>query len=478
MAFNQATPSLQMKEEMFKSQSGKMVEAMVGTFQVPEHRAQDSSYILSLDFIRLKSSNPNPGTPIIYLEGGPGSSCTWQARNEYFLESWLPYLEIADVILFDQRGTGRGTQRTLWGWEGDLPENALVDLEVTKAIYKEANQKALVALEERGVDLAGYTTKENATDIDEFRMALDLDKISLFGFSYGTHLGLAYIRYFGDHVENAVLIGTEGPNHNYKLPSTIDAQFYKIAQMVKEDPNVNQDVPDFMDLYRRVIKKLESKPAVFEMGKQPNGEPLLIKVGPVGLNTIIRIDIGDASDIPVFPRLLYTIDQGDYSVLEWFARKRFGGFGIFGMQKTMDMASGASKDRMMRVEKEEKSSFFGAYTNLSFTEVGWPNYDLGESYRLPIHSNVRTLFMSGTLDFNTPPYQAEEVRWGFPNSHHIIVKNAGHEQVARHPKAPETIVKFLNGDSVDDVALFYPKLKFIPVKGESMELWHPSLGDR
>ena len=113
-------------------------------------------------------------------------------------------------------------------------------------------------------------------------------------------------------------------------------------------------------------------------------------------------------------------------------------------------------------------------TYLMAEEV-WPTNDLGEAYRSNIHSNVRTLFLSGTLDFNTPPYQAEEIRWGFPNSNHIIVKNAGHEQVLSHPKASPSIIRFLQGENIDEVALAYPKLKFIPIVGESKEVYHPSL---
>lgn len=30
------------------------------------------------------------------------------------------------------------------------------------------------------------------------------------------------------------------------------------------------------------------------------------------------------------------------------------------------------------------------------------------------------LFISGTLDMNTPPHQAEEVRWGFRRSRHLV----------------------------------------------------------
>lgn len=54
----------------------------------------------------------------------------------------------------------------------------------------------------------------------------------------------------------------------------------------------------------------------------------------------------------------------------------------------------------------------------------------------------------GSLDSNTPPYQAEEVRWGFPNSVHLIVENAGHESMLPLADVQKAIVYFLKGVDV------------------------------
>ncbi len=143
----------------------------------------------------------------------------------------------------------------------------------------------------------------------------------------------------------------------------------------------------------------------------------------------------------------------------------------------MDAASGVSTSRLQRIEEERKKSLFKNVVNPRL-DLGWPSPDLGETFRAPLISSTRTLFMSGTLDFNTPPYQAEKVRWGFSNSSHIIVDNAGHEQILPHPGAAPAIIRFLKGENVDDVALFHSKLTFIPVKGKTGKLWHPSMGEK
>lgn len=469
---------LQTNATTFKSESGKEVQAETGTIKVPENRKNPNSTKIPIHFIRLKSNNPTPKAPVFYLEGGPGSSCTWQASNPRYLENWLPYLELGDVILVDQRGTGAETERTLFIWQKELPKNLFVTATAAQSHFDTMSQEALNVYKDRGVDLQGYTTIENANDLDALRQALGYTKISLFGFSYGTHLGQTYMKYFPDYVENAVLVGVEGFNDTFKLPLSMDMQLHKIALLSDNDPTIHKEVPDLVALYKKVIRKIKEKPIEVKITSALTGAPLKVLVGPYGLNVILRIDIGDASDIPVLPRLLHSIDQGDYSLLQWFIQKRHQRvYGIHGMAITMDAASGASPSRLARIKEENQKSFFKDVINPSNIK-NWPIPDLGEDFRTPFATGIRTLFLSGTLDFNTPPYQAEQARWGYSNSQHIIVKNAGHEQIVYHPKAQETILRFLKGENVDDVTMSYPPIQFIPITGTLKDLWHPSLGER
>ena len=152
-------------------------------------------------------------------------------------------------------------------------------------------------------------------------------------------------------------------------------------------------------------------------------------------------------------------------------------YGIHGMSIAMDLASGASPSRRTHIEEDNQKSIFKNVVNPP-TANHWPMQDLGEEFRAPLVTDIPTLFLSGSLDFNTPPYQAEQVKWGYSNSHHIVVKNAGHEQIIYHPKAQETILRFLKDEHIDDVTMAYPPLKFIPVTDIPVDLWHPSIGEK
>ena len=87
--------------------------------------------------------------------------------------------------------------------------------------------------------------------------------------------------------------------------------------------------------------------------------------------------------------------------------------------------------------------------------------DLGAGFRAPIRSDVPTLFISGTLDNNTPPFQAEEMKWGFTRATHLIVENAGHEDTMPNREVQKAMVDFLRGQDVSGRRIALPERKFL-----------------
>ena len=135
------------------------------------------------------------------------------------------------------------------------------------------------------------------------------------------------------------------------------------------------------------------------------------------------------------------------------------------MTLTMDCASGASAPRRMRIEAEAATSLFGDVANDIYT-LWCPvlgDVDLGDDFRAPIASDVPTLFVSGTLDSNTPPFQAEELRWGFPHGQTLTVVDAGHESMLPQPEVRRAIAEFLATGRTDLARVELPPPAFVPV---------------
>lgn len=104
------------------------------------------------------AGNPK-GLPILYLHGGPGAGCDLKHFDNFDLERCF-------VILHDQRGCGRSTPL------GCLENNTTWDL---------------------------------VADIEKIRHYFHLDKILLYGGSWGSTLALAYAETHPEHVVGLVL---------------------------------------------------------------------------------------------------------------------------------------------------------------------------------------------------------------------------------------------------------------------------------
>ncbi|MGI9515519.1 MAG: alpha/beta hydrolase [Pirellulaceae bacterium] len=460
----------------FQATDGTEVEADLGRLVVREHRANPDSPLIELAFVRLKSSSDSPGPPLIYLAGGPGGSSTGMARDEGALQGWRPVLGLCDVILLDQRGTGSSEPDLNWFIRKPFPDDFLIRRESAVQFAVEQAREAAAHFREQGRDLNGFTTLEAAHDINDLRKALDLEKVSLFGFSYGTHLALTMIKYHGETLENVIMVGVEGLDETYKLPLNMDTQLRKLAIMVSQDERVAPFVPDLVALYQRVAEKLEASPMPVTIRFRGNSQEVL--VGRFGLDMILRMDLGDASDLPVFPRLLYSIDQGDSTILRAFLQKRIPMFGrLNAMSSITDGASGASVGRRQLIREQQQQTMFSNVVNMLHPEMpeafGAP--DLGEEFRRPLVSDVRTLMATGSLDYNTPPYQAERVRFGLSNATHLTVENAGHEQVIPQPQIQQAFVRFLQGEDVSDVRVALPPIRFVPIDEYDPDVTHWSV---
>ena len=135
------------------------------------------------------------------------------------------------------------------------------------------------------------------------------------------------------------------------------------------------------------------------------------------------------------------------------------------MTLVMDASSGATRERDARIAIEARTALLGNVMNFPFPAIGevFGNPDLGDKFRSPIRTDVATLFISGSLDNNTPPFQADEVRQHFRHSAHIVVENAGHESMLDKPETQQAIVDFLLGKDISRVKISLPPLKFRPI---------------
>jgi pimeloyl-ACP methyl ester carboxylesterase len=141
---------------------------------------------LSLHVERLHTQGSAKGA-MIALAGGPGQAAT------PFLGDFRVTLDSAlhgrDLVVFDQRGTGLSDELFC----GDLGSHKLPDLGVGRCAAR------------LGAIRGFFSTSESVSDIEAIRQAIGVDKIDLYGVSYGTKVALDYAIRFPQHVDRLIL---------------------------------------------------------------------------------------------------------------------------------------------------------------------------------------------------------------------------------------------------------------------------------
>ncbi|MDQ3819715.1 MAG: alpha/beta hydrolase, partial [Acidobacteriota bacterium] len=330
------------------------------------------------------------------------------------------------------------------------------------SLYRERSRSCARYWRSKGVDLRGYNTNESADDLESLRVALGAKKISLWGISYGTHLGLAAIRRHGANIDRAILAGVEGPDHTDKLPSNYRKHLEELSRAVKADAELSKEIPDFIALVNGVVTRLDKEPAVVEAKEPKSGRKIKVTISGFLFRQLLN-NLYGTDALPYFPYIFHSAAKGDYTVITYLlfdARSSIGS----AMGYMMDCSSGVSRKRRHQERLENRDALFSDI-NFPFMDVcaAWGNPDLGESFRSPIRSNVPVLFISGTLDAKTPVSNAEEVRKGFTNSTHLIIDGAVHSDplFLSSPRIKDVMMEFMRGVPVSTTRIALPPMKFI-----------------
>jgi pimeloyl-ACP methyl ester carboxylesterase len=442
-------------------------EAELGRLLVPENRRKVDTSLIELAFIRIKSTAAHPGPPLVILAGGPGVPGSEWAHFGSFVPWFLELQSICDVILLDQRGTGLSHPRLdcLECWM--LPLDQPGDRESFLRITTERCLEAAAFWQRKGIDLAGYTSRESADDIDILRQALGVDKICLYGASYGSHLALATLRRHESHIARAIVALVEGPDHTIKLPGNVERQLRTLAWLLDAEPQLRQAIPDLLALMRLVMNRLHEQPVEVGVVDKRSGEQTRVVCGKFDLQLITARGLGDQSFMQQLPRRYYAMSRGNYTWLaEEVLRLRRGWIGN-AMSYCMDCASGISPARIEQVQREATQSLLEDIMDLPFPYVcsAWGQPDLGAQFRSPITTDVPVLFVSGSLDGRTPPENVEDIRHGFTRSQHIIVQGGTHSssKLVSVPEVRAMLAAFLRGEQVTDPGASIP-FTFAPLE--------------
>ncbi len=389
------------------------VAARCGTFQVPENRARKGGRTIALRLAVIPARDGGSrGDPIVYLAGGPGGSAVAGAYG--ILQLFSSANESRDIVLVDQRGTGRSNALECPVSEKRLPTTASAIRVYVKG-----------CLARFRVDAARYTTVPAMDDLAEVIRALGYEKVNVYGGSYGATAAQYLLAQHPELVRTAILDGGTlldvpiferwGPNGERALRSVL-ARCAATPRCARAYPRVRSEVFE-------MIATLRKRP-VRELG---------VVIGPAEaagtLQTLTRSPEGAAR----IPWIAHRAVKGDWSPL------------VLSMD---EQGSGAPETRGLmywsivcnepwarwspsRTRAASRGTYLAERSTLDAQRAAvvcsvWPKAPQPAWSKARVRTDVPVLLIVGGNDPQDPLANVRGGRAVMPNSRTVVVPHAGH----------------------------------------------------
>ena len=193
---------------------------------VPLDHRRPGGRRISLALVRRPATDPDRRIGSLFMNpGGPGGSGIGFARGFY---NELPeeLRRRFDIVGFDPRGVGRSTPVRCWSTSRYRRAFANARARSSRAALprtlSEGRSFGRACRRASGELLPYVGTEYVARDLDLLRQAVGDERLSYFGFSYGTYIGTVYADLFPSRVRAAALDGGYDPRTYANDPYAYD----------------------------------------------------------------------------------------------------------------------------------------------------------------------------------------------------------------------------------------------------------------
>lgn len=424
-------------------------EVQCARHQVPEDYANADGKQIDLFIVRLPARKPKQEfEPMLFLAGGPG-----QAASDGYLHIDRNFDGLAkerDFYLVDQRGTGHSNLLSC----GEVMENEdLLELQINVEKIQEFSHKCL---KELPGDPRQYTTSVAIKDFEAVRTALGVEQWNLFGASYGTRVGIHYMRRHPEAVRTAVLDSLVPPDLTLGteiafLSQTVLSHMY---QRCTEDEVCNDRFPNLQAETEGLFERLKQEPIEVQAESFSSGQIEAIDFTHAHLMLLVRMYLYNSSSLALLPPMLH----------EAAANNNFAPLARAAKSASESMDDMIALGMHNSVMCTEDVRFFGAnesineknqntYMGTAFLEnlqamcEAWPIGVMDDDFKQPLKTDLPVLLLSGEQDPITPPEYGEQVVQHLSNAKHLVVSGQGHF-VSIQGCAPHLVAKFVAEASV------------------------------
>lgn len=422
--------------------------ALCRTVEVPEDPNDPDGRRISLRVMVLPAEEEGAAEdPLFILAGGPGQAATDLATAAAVRLAEV--LQVRDLVLVDQRGTGESHQLTCDLFE---EEPALSSETGLPEIPEEEWRECLAQLD---ADPEHYTTPVAMDDLETVRQTLGYGRINLWGGSYGTRAALVYLRRHPESVRAVVLDGVAPVDMRIPLHFAADGQraLDLLLDSCAADAGCAARFPRLREMVEELLRSLDrDPPRRFRVRHPRTGEWEETPLRREEVAGILRAMLYAPDIAALTPLVVESALDGDFGPLLVFVDPVAGPQIAPGMFLSVVCAEDLPFLTEEEAAEAAEGTVFGAFMVRALKEACrvWPRGDLPPGYREPVASDAPVLILSGELDPVTPPRWGEHAARTLTGSRHLVVPGAAHGALGAGC-APRLIAEFL--DTADPGAL-------------------------
>lgn len=392
-----------------------------GSLELPVERSDPALGSTPIRFaVRPPTDRDRPPKATIFaVEGGPGYGSIGSAR--YYIHLFGPLLERRQLVLVDMRGTGHS--RPI-----DCPA-----LQAGRGTDRRGLAQCARIL---GSNYGAYRTSAAADDLDSVRAALGIDRIDLYGDSYGTYLAQSYAFRHGETLEALVLDSAyplRGESGWYS--SLWRTGIRSLSIVCRRSARCSGDAGRRL---KRMVELLRATPR--------GVGPLLDAIASGGYSpprSYLRIDEAIGAYLRGDPRAyrrLTATGSGGYGNYRYYSRGDELAVSCNDYPMLWDKAAPVP-ERRRQLQAQIRDYPRGRFAPFTPREIAlsssagyreclsWPAPSALYEPPAPPGTTAPaapTLVISGELDDVTSPKEGRKVAADFPDSRFMLVPNAGH----------------------------------------------------
>jgi len=407
------------------------IEAECAEISIPES-AKPGSRRIMLSVARVPAINQRKQSdPIVLLAGGPGQGAqlAYTAQSFAFARAGRQ----RDILLLDQRGTGRSNPLTCDAENGADRSGSMSD----SAAFLRLGEDCLKRLSARH-DLGEYTTSRAVADLEAVRALLGYESLNLYAGSYGTRVAQHYARRYPSRVRSMVLDGVVASPTVLGPTMATDAQraLDGIWQRCAADAACRTAFGDVAAKTRELRTRLQRSPQPVQVAHPRTAVMASVEFGVEQLAIVLLFGSYEAHFAAMLPLVVSEAARGDYrpiATLFLLTSENVQEMLAMGMHNSVVCSEDVPRFANVAVDRAALTSTYlgtGFVDALPLLCKSWPRGPVDADLFAPLVSTVPTLLLSGTLDPVTPPADADRAARTLRNARHVALAGSGHGQLA------------------------------------------------